>query len=122
MQENKPIATRLSGNDSIKPHFFPEKLLELPAYSERFAARKVHSEQVEIYFASYPARTVSEEHQHDTDNYGVITKGKLFLIIDGKEKVFGVGDWYHVPAGKPHAARFEEDTAEIELWFKKYCI
>jgi hypothetical protein len=29
----------------------------------------------------------------------------------------GPRDWYHVPPGVAHAARFDHDTAEIEFWF-----
>ncbi len=100
------------------PHFFPDKLLELSSFTERFVARRVENEQADVYFASYPAGTVIEEHDHDTENYGVITKGRLVLILDGVETEYGVGDWYHVDRHVRHAARFEEDTAEIEIWFK----
>ena len=31
---------------------------------------------------------------------------------------FCVGDWYHVPAGTIHAAEFEQETDEVEFWFK----
>ena len=60
-----------------------------------------------------------EEHSHDTDNHGLITAGTLYLSVQGKEQKFSAGQWYYVPAHVPHAARFEEDTAEIEFWFKK---
>ncbi|WP_372724079.1 cupin domain-containing protein, partial [Immundisolibacter sp.] len=56
-------------------------------------------------------------HSHETENVGVITKEELLLTIDGKESRFGPGMWYHVPAGKMHAARFETETSEIEFWF-----
>lgn len=38
-------------------------------------------------------------------------------MMDGQETRYGVGDWYHVPAQAVHAARFEEETSEIEFWF-----
>jgi quercetin dioxygenase-like cupin family protein len=37
--------------------------------------------------------------------------------MDGRESRYGPGDWYHVPPGISHAARFDQDTAEIEFWF-----
>lgn len=103
----------------MKPHFFPDKLLDLEAFSDRFSAQRIQSDKADVYFASYPAGTVIEAHQHDTDNYGVITKGALTLIVGDKESTYGPGEWYHVPAHQMHAARFDEDTAEIELWFKR---
>jgi hypothetical protein len=30
---------------------------------------------------------------------------------------YGPGDWYEVRAGVEHAARFEQETDEIEIWF-----
>ena len=48
-----------------------------------------------------------------------ITQGELILLVDGTEKRFGPGEWYHVPAKKQHAARFEEETSEIEFWFQQ---
>ena len=55
---------------------------------------------------------------HDTDNYGVITKGELILTVEGNVQKVGVGEWYHVPALVEHSAMFEVETDEIEFWFK----
>ena len=38
--------------------------------------------------------------------------------MDGEEQVYKTGDWYHVPAHKEHAAKFEVETDEIEFWFE----
>lgn len=98
---------------------FPEKFKELKPYRGMFEAHKMSGENIDIFFAGYPAGTVIEEHQHPTDNHGFITAGSLLLTINGQEQRFSAGEWYHVPANTPHIARFEEDTAEIEFWFKK---
>ena len=97
---------------------FPEPIRSLPVFKGRFDANKLTTENVDIYFASYPENTKIEAHEHDTDNYGVVTQGKLILIIDDKEKYFDVGDWYHLEPHQVHAARFEEDSSIIEFWFK----
>ena len=47
----------------------------------------------------------------------MIIRGELILTLGGEETRYGPGDWYHVPPGTSHAARFDQDTAEIELWF-----
>ncbi|HAO89555.1 MAG TPA: cupin domain-containing protein, partial [Gammaproteobacteria bacterium] len=52
-----------------------------------------------------------------TDNVGVITKGSLLLTMNGETQHIAAGEWYFVPAGTEHAAKFPEDTADIELWF-----
>lgn len=97
---------------------FPEIINSLPVFKGRFDARKLTTDLVDIYFASYPQATQIEPHTHVTDNYGVITQGELILIVDSEEQRFYPGDWYHISPNQIHAARFEQDTSEIEFWFK----
>lgn len=97
---------------------FPDLITQLPEYDGRFEAHQLVAENCQVLFASYPAGTVIEEHSHDTRNCGVITKGTLYLTVEGKERRYDVGDWYELEAGQLHAARFEEETAEIEFWFE----
>ncbi len=97
---------------------YPDRLKRLPSFDGRFDAYKLSADEADILFASYPAGTVIEEHTHETDNHGVVTRGELILTLEDKEIIVGVGQWYHVPAGEKHSARFNMDTDEIELWFK----
>lgn len=97
---------------------YPEKIKTFPLYDGRFDAHKLEAKECDVLFASYPKGTSIPAHQHETDNYGVITRGELILVMDGNRKTFGVGDWYHVPANAEHAAEFEVETDEIEFWFK----
>ena len=97
---------------------FPEIIKKFEKFSDRFDAYRLSTNEVDIYFASYPKDTKIDSHNHDTENYGFITKGELILEVDGKQSNYKTGEWYHIPAGKNHSARFEIDTQEIELWFK----
>ncbi|GAB3013971.1 cupin domain-containing protein [Bowmanella dokdonensis] len=97
---------------------YPDRIKTLPLYDGRFDAYRLEAKGSDVLFASYPAGTEIPPHRHDTDNHGVITKGELILWMDGQERRIGVGQWYHVPAHKEHAARFEVETDEIELWFR----
>lgn len=99
------------------PGKYPDKIKSLPLYDGRFDAYKLSAKGCEVLFASYPAGTSIAPHTHDTDNHGVITRGVLLLTMNNELTRYGVGDWYYVPAGVEHAARFEEDTDEIEFWF-----
>lgn len=99
------------------PGQYPEKIKQLPLYDGRFDAYKLAAQGSDVLFASYPPGTEIPPHSHDTDNYGVITRGELILTMSGEVQRFGVGDWYHVPAFAEHAARFEQETDEIEFWF-----
>ena len=97
---------------------YPDKIKTLELYDGRFDAFKLAANDADVLFANYPAGTSIPPHTHDTDNYGVITRGELILHMNGETKKFGVGDWYHVPANTEHAADFEQETDEIELWFQ----
>lgn len=99
------------------PGQYPDKIKTLPLYDGRFDAYRLSAENSDVLFASYPAGTSIPPHRHDTDNYGVITRGELLLTVAGETRRYGVGDWYHVAANVEHAARFEVDTDEIEFWF-----
>ena len=96
---------------------FPPLVRGLPRFTGPFDAFKLQANDCDVLFASYPAGTSIEAHHHETENVGVITQGELILILDAQEHRYGPGDWYHVPALVVHAARFEQDTSEIEFWF-----
>lgn len=97
---------------------FPDRIASLPPFEGPFDAFRLAAEGCDVLFASYPAGTTIDPHDHETDNVGVITQGELILIVDGEETTYRPGDWYQVPARTEHAARFEVETAEIELWFR----
>ena len=97
--------------------YYPELIRQLPAFDGPFDAYRLQAAGCEVLLASYPAGTEIPAHSHDTDNVGVITRGELQLTMDGQTQYIQAGEWYHVPAGKLHAARFPSDTAEIEFWF-----
>lgn len=97
---------------------FPDKIQSLPIFDGPFDAYKLAAEDADVLFASYPSGTSIPAHTHETDNYGVIVRGELVLTMNGQRKRYGVGDWYYVPAGVEHAADFEQDSDEIEFWFK----
>ncbi len=97
---------------------FPDKIRSLTPFSDRFEAFKLQAENCDVLFATYPAGTKIEPHDHETDNWGVITKGEMIITMNGQDHVFGPGDWYEIPAGCVHAARCDQDTEEIEFWFK----
>ena len=98
--------------------YYPELIRNLPEFEGRFEAFRLEAKGCDVLFASYPAGTVIEPHRHDTENVGIITKGRLRLTMDGKTSTISAGEWYHVPAGAEHAAEFKVDTAEIEFWFR----
>jgi quercetin dioxygenase-like cupin family protein len=97
---------------------FPGRIRSLPPFAGPFDAFRLSASGCEVLFASYPPGTVIEPHSHGTENCGVITRGELLLTVDGAERRYGPGDWYHLAPGKVHSARFEVHTSEIEFWFE----
>lgn len=102
---------------------FPDKIKSLPKredklYKSKDRAYYLETKGADIYFANYPAGFYIDFHTHPTHNIGVVTEGKFTLIMDGKETVISVGEWYDIPAKKRHAARIEEDITFVEFWFK----
>ncbi|MEQ8515165.1 MAG: cupin domain-containing protein [Chromatocurvus sp.] len=101
------------------PGKYPDRIRALPEFDGRFDAHKLAADGADVLFASYPSGTSIPAHTHDTDNYGVIIRGELILTIRGRMERYGMGDWYHVPAGVEHAADFAQDSDEIEFWFEQ---
>ncbi len=97
----------------------PKLIRDLPKFEGPFDAHKLQAAGCDVLFASYPAGTVIAPHSHGSENVGIITKGSLLLTVAGKETRFVAGEWYHVPAKAEHAARFEEESSEIEFWFHR---
>jgi quercetin dioxygenase-like cupin family protein len=98
---------------------FPKLLRDLPKFTGPFDAYRLEAKDCDVLFASYPAGTTIPEHDHDTENVGVITQGELILVVGGAEKRFKAGEWYHLTARQRHAARFDVETSEIEFWFHR---
>ena len=100
------------------PGKYPNRIKDLPLYDGRFDAHRLRAADCDVLIASYPSGTSIPPHRHDTDNYGVITRGELILTLQGQVSRYRAGDWYHVPAEAEHAADFDVETDEIEFWFK----
>ena len=114
---NKPKDKSMHQTQNIGD-YFPEIIRRLPKFEGQFPANKLTAEGCDVLFGAYPAGTEIPAHSHDTENVGVITKGRLLLDMDGETREYGPGDWYRIPAGREHAARFPEATADIEFWFQ----
>lgn len=98
---------------------FPDLIRSLPSFDGPFDAFQLDSQRGKVLFASYPAGTDISAHSHDTENVGVVIRGSLQLTTGGQTRQFGPGDWYHLDPHQQHAARFEQDTQLIELWFDR---
>ena len=48
-------------------------------------------------------------HQHE-EEWGIIFKGKLEVVLDGKTQILGPGNYTHFRKGEPHHSLALEDT------------
>ena len=96
---------------------FPERISRLPPFVGAFSARRLQAEGCQVLFASYPADQRIPVHHHETENVGIVTQGEMLLTLQGVERSFRMGQWYHIPAETPHAARFAVATSIVEFWF-----
>lgn len=52
---------------------------------------------------AYEPHHAPELHTHDFSAMGMVVAGELTLVYEDRRERFGVGEWYEVPAGTPHA-------------------
>ena len=102
---SSPTTPTMPAIPTPPPTTFPPQIAGLPSFEGPFDAFRLAAPGCDVLFASYPAGTVIGEHDHPTDNVGVITAGELILTMDGAETHYGPGDWYRVPPHTTHAAR-----------------
>ncbi|MFD6624401.1 cupin domain-containing protein [Streptomyces diastaticus] len=104
---------------------FPAHILRFPADEEwvvnegwDIQSRRLTAEGCDVVFATYPEGMTLEPHKHDDmDIVGVVTKGVVRLTIDGQERRYGAGEWFHVPPSIVHAATYEAECSQVELVF-----
>lgn len=101
-----------------RAELLPPRIRSLPEFEGTFDAYRLAADGADVLFATYRAGTVIEAHRHESENVGVIIRGELILSVAGEESRYHPGDWYHIPPDTEHAARFDDDTAEIEFWFR----
>jgi quercetin dioxygenase-like cupin family protein len=65
----------------------------------------------------YTPRTIVATHKHDVEQFGVVVKGSLAMVIAGEQRILMVGDTFRIPAGTAHGARvFEEATQVVQVF------
>jgi len=60
---------------------------------------------------------VVDTHKHAVEQFGVVVKGSLAMVIAGEQRILTPGDTYRIPPGTAHGARvFEEPTQVIDVY------
>lgn len=63
----------------------------------------LQSEYGQVLFNESEVKLVVPEHKHG-DQWGIVTAGRIELIINGEQNTFVQGDSYFIPAGTLHSA------------------
>jgi mannose-6-phosphate isomerase-like protein (cupin superfamily) len=65
----------------------------------------------------YTPRTIVATHKHDVEQFGVVVKGSLAMVIAGEQRILMVGDTFRIPPATAHGARvFEEITQVVQVY------
>lgn len=65
----------------------------------------------EVLERSWPANTVLDTHAHGFGVWAQVSRGEMWLTMDGKTRHLKVGDQFSVRGGTPHAERYGADGA-----------
>jgi quercetin dioxygenase-like cupin family protein len=75
--------------------------------------RVVQSDQAQLVVYDYAPKTVVETHKHDVEEFGVVVKGSVAMVIAGEQRILMPGDTFRIPAKTAHGARVFEDATQI---------
>lgn len=85
---------------------FPEFVTDLPEVELPFPGASgwlVQGEGSQVVFAEFSEAVEVPEHSHQ-EQWEIVLAGGVVLRMDGKEREYGVGEAFFVPAGMVHAA------------------
>ncbi len=108
---------------NLKPlRGFPDVINHLPCAEIQVEGAKawiLQSKSSQLVFFEFVAGTKVPEHKHDYDQWGIVVKGKMTLVVDGEPWMCGKGTEYLVPAGAKHSAKFLTKTRVMDYFSEK---
>jgi quercetin dioxygenase-like cupin family protein len=79
--------------------------------------RVVHAQHATMVVYDYAPKTIVETHKHEVEQFGVVVKGSLAMVIAGEQRILTPGDSFRIPPGTAHGARvFEEATQVVDVF------
>jgi mannose-6-phosphate isomerase-like protein (cupin superfamily) len=70
----------------------------------------------QMAFWTHEIDGISQEHEHDYDEYFVVVQGRYTLIIHGEKIPLGVGQEYLIPKGVAHSGEYSAGTRTIHAF------
>jgi quercetin dioxygenase-like cupin family protein len=75
--------------------------------------RVVHAQHATMIVYEYTPRTIVATHKHDVEQFGVVVRGSLAMVIAGEQRILMVGDTFRIPPRTAHGARVFEETTQV---------
>jgi quercetin dioxygenase-like cupin family protein len=100
---------------------FPDMLRSLPEIDVPFEGVRgwlLQGEDRQLVVFDLPEGAEVTEHSHG-EQWGVVITGKIEMKIGDEWHIFGPGDYYHIPAETPHAAKILERCGIIDFFADK---
>jgi len=101
------------------PRLYYASPRDLPLFDRSPGAkgRVLQTDHATMIMFDLDPKTIVETHKHEVEQFGVVVKGSLAMIIAGEQRILTSGDTYRIPAGTAHGARvFEEPTQVIDVY------
>jgi len=97
---------------------FPEMIRSLPLADiplDGVTAFISQAENHQILFMEFGKDVEVPSHSHG-DQWGMVLAGSIALTVAGRERTYGPGDNYFIPAGVEHSARIHAGYADVTFF------
>lgn len=80
---------------------------------EGIRARRVEGDQVTLAIVELDPDAVVPEHQHDSEQNGMVITGRMRFRVGDEERDLGPGGTWRILGGMPHSAQAGPDGAVV---------
>ena len=80
---------------------------------EGVVARPLHGDRITVGILEFEPLTHVPEHRHDKEQLGLVLKGSITMVIDGKGRQLQVGEMYLIRGGVPHSGEAGPEGATV---------
>ena len=102
----------------MEKEIYPRMITEFPEVDIPFKGVKgwlLQGIDKQVVFFDIEPNASIPEHSHG-EQWGVVIEGEIELMVNGVEKVYRKGDYYHIPAGALHSATFRTLSKAIDFF------
>jgi len=112
----------LKSQKAKNPRKYPKVITDLPGaiiHVKGVKAWVLQGEDHQLVFFEMEPHAEVPEHSHDYAQWGIMLKGRMQLVIDGKVHLIKKGDEYVIPADAKHQANFLTKSRVIDFFSEK---